>query len=473
MNLLKLLPLAPLLYGTLTRPALAQSPAKEQAVRWLDVEVGKSRIVTESRDLAKIVISDPEVAEVKSLRPGQFQVRGLKVGTTDLWMFYSDDQDHPVTYQVTVTRDISDLIRRVDDIVTGTAPKVYPVGERLVVEGEVSDVETLERVADMAGLYDQEFANVMTVTGDHQVQLSVVFAEVSRTGMRELGFNAGLLGSAGFLSMVAPGGTSTLNAGPGKKPFNFNQNYATTNGYNSVQGNITQAVTSPWSVLGILDLDGLAIFGLLDALEQSNLTKILAQPTLVALSGQQAEFLAGGEVPLAISTQDQISLQFKDYGIKLVFVPTVLGGEVVDMRVYAEVSEVDESGSVTIGSNDIPAFVTRKASSHIRLRSGMTFAMAGLLSERTDFSRKAVPILGEIPIVGALFRTTSHEREERELMIFVTPRLVRPMAASEVPPPPGTTEDNNPNDFELFLMGLDHKAGSRSAEPTGPIGMER
>ena len=462
------------------RPAAAQNTP----VEWVDIEIGQSYVHRESRDIARILVSDESICELKGLRPGQFQVRGLEVGSTDLWVWYASDPDNPVSYQITVHRDLSDLIRRIDQIVPEAPPRVYPLDERLVVEGEVPDVETLERVASVARIYDEDFVNLMTVGGDHQVQISVIFAEVSRTGMRELGFNAAVFTPDGLFGMLTPGGSMSI------EPFRNAPNAALVSsdtrsitGSSSDRTSIAQtAMASNWYSLstGVFSFMGMGsigvdkiLLGMLSALEQNSLTKVLAQPTLVALSGQQAEFLAGGEVPLPIVLQDSVGFEYKDYGIKLVFVPTVLAGDVIDLRIMTEVSEVDNSIDLQLGSVAVPGFLTRKGSSHLRIGDGMTFAMAGLLSETVRYSKASVPLLGEIPVVGTLFRYTTHAREERELMIFVTPRLVRPLAPEDVPLAPGMTEDNNPNDFELFLMGLDHRSGSRSAEPTGPIGLER
>lgn len=468
MKLLHSLALLPLTFAAVT--ASPPAMAEEAPSRWIDIEVGKSYIHRETREITRLVASDPEIAEIKGLRPGQFQVRGVSVGSTDLWVWYNDDQDHPVVYQITVHQDLSDFIRRVDQTVGSKPPRVYPLADRLVVEGEVQDVETLERVANIARIYDDKFINLMTVAGDNQVQLNVVFAEVSRSGLRELGFNYGLVGEESFLSMITPGGTSTLTAGPAQKPYNFAP-FADSG--NNIQGNLDVAAAGAYTVMGAQAIGSYALVSMLNALEENSLTKVLAQPTLVALSGQKAEFLAGGETPIALATRDTISVDYKDYGVKLVFVPTVLAGDVVDLRVFAEVSELDPSTSVAIGSTVLPGLLVRKASSHLRLGNGTTFAMAGMLSETTSYTRQAVPLLGEIPLIGALFRSTSHARDERELVMFVTPKLVRPLGVGEVPPAPGTTENNNPNDFEFFLMGMDHAAGSRTAQPTGPIGLER
>jgi pilus assembly protein CpaC len=157
----------------------------------------------------------------------------------------------------------------------------------------------------------------------------------------------------------------------------------------------------------------------------------------------------------------------------VVFVPTVLADNVIDVQVEMEMSEVDNSVTTKLAGISVPGFVSRKAKSHVRLQSGMSFAIAGLLTETVSMQRDEVPGLGRIPVIGALFRSISHTREETELVIFVTPRLVRPLAPDEIPPLPGTTENNNPSDLSLFLLGADRRFGSRTATPTGSVGLKR
>jgi pilus assembly protein CpaC len=455
----------------------AHAQDRRKVTEWLDVPVGQSFIYQDSRTIARILISDPEVAEIKLLEQGQFQVRGIGVGSTDLWVWFRDDVNKPVNYQLTVHEDLSNLVRRVDDIAPGgNPPRVYPLNDRLVVEGDVPDLETLERVSQVASVYDPEFVNLMSVTGDHQVQLEVVFAEVNRSGLREMGFNA-LYGNDGT---VGAGMTS---------PATFASGYASRFESAEINGGYVLApTTGTFNLIGTF-ASPLDLAAIMSVMEQNNISKILARPTLVALSGQQAEFLAGGEIPIPVQQQgNKISLEFKEYGVKLVFVPTVLGNEVVDMRVYVEYSEVDSATAIRLTGIEIPGFVTRKSSSHLRIESGMTFAMAGMLNETVRMTRAKVPILGDIPIVGSLFRYVQHKRNETELMIFVTPRLVRPMAPGEVPAYPGSQVDNNPNDFELFLLGLDHRTSTSnegggsgaprtyadpSFAPAGEVGLAR
>ncbi len=428
----------------------------ESLSRWLDVELGQSVVEKGEGPIARVLISDPSVAEVKLLEEEQIQVRGVQVGTTDLWVWYREAPTVPVTYELNVHVDLTELERRVEAAVSGDAPRAYPMKGRLVLDGPVPDVQTLERVAAIARVYDPEFVNLMSVPGDNQVQLHVVFAEVSRTGVREMGFNGYLVGNDVQAGFYGPNvGDSVEVAGAGGAISSF---FPTSGAF---------------QVMGAAVIDDILLAAFLGALEENNLSKVLAEPTLVALSGQEAKFLSGGRVPIAISTYDNIRVQFEEYGIKLVFVPTVLADDVIDLRVYMEVSEIDNTQAIQAGGLPIPGFISRQGSSHLRIQDGMTFAMAGLLSEEVRHDRSELPLLGRIPLIGALFRYVKHDREETEIVIFVTPRLVRPMAANEVPLPPTAREDNNPSDLRLFLLGSDRRSNDRQPEVGGPVGMER
>jgi pilus assembly protein CpaC len=458
MRMLKLLACT-LLFFTLSVPAQAQESRDNEELR---IERGHSFIYDRGRVIKQIILGDPDVISVESLSPTQFRIKGLAVGTTDLWVVYTDNPNAPVSYNIVIQQDLSQLIERIDAIVgdAGSTPQAYPINGRLVLEGSVPSVQKLEQIAAVAELYDEEFVNLMSVGGDHQVQLQVVFAEVNRSGLRQMGLNA--LYGDNFLGigMQTPGqvGSSLVSR---------------TDISNINAGQTVASSADAFNVLGIFGAP-INLSAILSVLEQNGVSKTLAQPTLTALSGQQAEFLVGGEVPIPVAqTGARISVEYREYGVKLTFVPTVLGEEVIDVRVYMEVSDVDSNNAVRLTGIEIPAFTSRKSSSHLRVESGKTFAMAGMLQETSRSTIQRVPLLGEIPLIGALFRTVDHERDETELMIFVTPRLVRPMSPEDLPALPGTTENYNPNDFELFLLGLDHQAGSRTAEPTGPIGLER
>ncbi len=436
--------------------------AQEERADWLDIELGKSVVLETPRTPTAIAVTDPDVANPQSLGvASQLQIQGTAIGTTDLVIQFGPGIK-PLIYEVTVHRDLSDLVRRIDSIVEGEPPRVYPLEERIVVEGPVQDLDTLEQVALVARLYDTDFVNLMSVQGDHQVQLEVLFAEVSRTGLRELGFNVLGIVNNNVGSMTGP----TNNVG------NF---YRIATLDDVTNDGLVGAPGAGGFTLGGLGSVGTAQFaGMVQLLDDYKLGKILAQPTLVALSGQQAEFLAGGEIPIpAPSAGGSITIEYKEFGIQLVFVPTVLANNIVDVQVTVEVSELDFSSSTRITGIEVPGLLTRKARTHLRIESGMTFAMAGMLNDTVTYNRAGIPGLGRIPIIGMFFRSTRHVRNETEVVIYVTPRLVRPLAPGEVPAAPGTTENNNPSDIELFLLGIDHRPGSRTASPTGAVGLQR
>ena len=259
--------------------------AQEERADWLDIEVGKSVVLETPRVPTAIAVTNPQVVDFQVLdEASKIQLQGVSIGTTDLIVQFGRGVP-PMIYELTVHRDLSDLIRRIDAIVEGEAPRVFPLGERIVIEGVVDDLDTLEQVALVAAIFDPEFVNLMQVRGDHQVQLEVIFAEVSWTGTRELGLNL-LYGSGGvgtaLISSTAGGALSVTHPG-----------LSATEGVTNTVG---QAFGTGYALGGFFSpIDLAAVISILD---QHQLGKILAQPTLSSLSGQQSSFLAGGQVPI-------------------------------------------------------------------------------------------------------------------------------------------------------------------------------
>jgi pilus assembly protein CpaC len=441
--------------ATTSTLATSTAFAGEDRSDWLDIEMGKSIVLELPQVPRAISVTNPMVADIIQLgAPTRWQIQGKSIGTTDLVIQFSGDIP-PMLYEITVHRDLSDLIRRIDGLIDGVPPKVYPLNERIVVEGAVPDLDTLERISRVAGTYDPDFVNLMTVSGDHQVQLEVIIAEVARTSLRQAGVNLFWSGSQmgaalqnGDIFGTQPGGGFDTAFQP-------------------------RVSLTSWNLTGRI-LSGINIYGALELLDNHNLAKVSAQPTLVTMSGQQAEFLVGGEFPVGFpNAQGNVTIKFKKFGTRLLFIPTVLADEVIDVQLEAELSAVDPGVSVTLNNITVPGLTSRIVKTHVRLRSGMTLAIAGMLSERVANTRDEVPGLGRIPILGMFFRKVVSKREETELMVYVTPRLVRPLAPGELPPILGTTENNNPSDLALFLLGADRRAKSRTAEPTGDVGLQR
>src|SRR5262245_45204999 len=295
-------------------PAVAS--AQEERADWLDIELGKSVVLTTPRVPTAIAITDPAVAVAVTLgAANKIQVQGVSIGTTDLVVQYGPGV-LPTIYEITVHRDLSDLVRRIDSIVEGEPPRVYPLGERIVVEGPVDDLDTLEQVALVARIYDENFVNLMQVRGDHQVQLEVLFAEVSRTAARELGLNI-LYGDQVF-------GAGLIGPVSGAVQF-ANQQMFDTFRSTAEDGFVGTPVIGGMSIGGYSQ--EFKVAGVIGALDDYKVGKILAQPTLLALSGQKSEFLAGGEIPIPTpqggGAGTTITIVFKEYGVKLWFIPTV------------------------------------------------------------------------------------------------------------------------------------------------------
>lgn len=437
-------------------PAFAQDAEgadldRPERPNWLDVELGKSIVIELDRTPKNVAVTNADVADAVQFGSVRtWQIQGRAIGSTDFVVNFGDGP--PVIYEITVHRDLSDLIRRIDRIVGNSSLRIYPLDERIVVEGMVDDLDTLERVAGVAEIYDPEFINLMGVGGDHQVQLEVLFAEVTRNGTREMGINLLYLPRGLQLGLVD--GT-------------FLQDPATFAPLDlpTFQG--------PFNLLGQIG-GGVNLLAAITLLDNYGLAKLIAQPTAVALSGQKTEFLSGGEIPLAVpNAMGMVTIRFHNYGTQLSFIPTVLSNGVIDIRMEMSLSEVDEGVAVRQAGVSVPGFSSRRVKGHVRLRDGETFAIAGLLSERITMSRDAVPGLGRIPVLGMFFRRITHFREERETLIYITPRIVRPLGPGEVPPVLGSTENNNPNDLAFFLLGLGHQPGSRTAQPTGEVGLHR
>ena len=213
---------------------------------------------------------------------------------------------------------------------------------------------------------------------------------------------------------------------------------------------------------------------MLSLLESNALAKVLAEPTLVTLSGQEAKFLAGGEIPIPLpSTLGMVTVDWKKFGIQLNFTPTVISEDTIHLKLATEVSDIDPTVAVTIAGSTIPGLSTRQSETTVRLGNGQSFAIAGLLSDKVRSQIQQLPFLGSIPILGALFRSSQYQRQESELLVIITAHLVEPLAPHQVPPLPTDFEMNDPSNFQLFLMGMDGSptgATVKTASAGGPSG---
>ncbi len=400
----------------------------------LNLVVGKSVVLRSQKPFRRASLANPEIATTLVLSPKQLYVSGKTLGVTNL-TFWGNDGKVFAVYDVHIVPDIDQLKAQLHDLFPEEKDiQVRAAHDHITLAGSVSGPNLLTQVLDLAESYAPEkVKNLMSVQGVQQVMLEVTIAEMQRGLLRRLGVNMSRigprqesfsLGTLNDLSSFATKGDGTLEL-------------------------FTSAATN--FVFGFgLGTDQLTIF--LDALKRHNLTKILAEPTLVVISGQEANFLAGGEFPVPIpQALGTTTIEYKEFGVSLNFAPTVLSGGKIALKIAPEVSELDFSGGITTNSFLIPAILSRKVETVIELMDGQSFAIAGLMQENVEESINKYPVLGDLPILGALFRSSSFQKKETELVIIVTAHLVKPLDKKTQTLP--TDAYLEPNDFEFMLMG--------------------
>jgi pilus assembly protein CpaC len=424
-----------------TSPPAIRIDREVGAVKNLALETGQNRLLLLSEPIGRVSVADPKIADLKVITPTQLLLTSRGVGSTDMTLW--NKRDEALVIALLVTRNLDRLRSQLLEFFPTEKISVSAAGDLIVLSGEVSDVRVPERAAEVAQLHADKVANLIHVVGNQQVQLEVKFAEVSRSGLRELGLNVFHQDAGGRFV----GGISAPSVPP--------------DAFFAVPGTGTAAKPPvPSSAIGggfSLFFSGLPNFpfsAILTALESSGLAKMLAEPTLVALSGQEAKFLVGGEFPIPMSTGlGQVAVQWKKFGIILNFTPTVISDGALHLKLQTEVSDVDPTRSVTIGGFSIPGLTSRQSETTVRLADGQSFAIAGLLSDRVRSQVQRIPFLGDLPILGVLFRSVSYQRDESELLVVVTAHLARPVSPHEAPRLPTDNELNDPNDIQLFLFG--------------------
>lgn len=429
------------------------------SARKLSVTLGKSVVVESPVGIARASLANPAVADVVVLSPRQVYVTGTGVGATNLTLWKTDTEVYRI-FDISVAPDLVDLKEQLHQLFPEeTGVRVSSSRDHLTLSGTVSSSTRLSHVISVAEAYAPEkVVNLLQVGGVQQVMLEVRVAEMNRELVRRLGVNMGFIDSAGN-----NWGVTTLNdlsAVVSVRDATFSPSSFAT-------------AATPWGYVPVLanailrfSKNGNSWTGFIDALQANGLVKILAEPTLVALSGQEANFLAGGEFPVPVpQTLGTTTIQFKKFGVGLNFTPTVLGDKLISMRVSPEVSELDFTNAIVIQGFLIPAISTRRASTVVELRDGQSFAIAGLMRSTVREKLSKYPVLGEIPILGSLFRSSSYQKNESELIIIVTPRLVRPLDGSKAVLP--TDSFIEPSELDFYGMGRAEgkaTAGPRSLE---------
>jgi pilus assembly protein CpaC len=426
-------------------PAAAQT-AQTKPVNEVALSVGTGRLVRLDGAMNDLFIANPGVADVQVRSSNQIYIFGKAAGETTV---YATNNAGRVVYSATVR--VGQNIGSIDEMLKVAMPhadiQVMPMNGFVLLTGTVAtpaDVEDASRLVEaFVGTGTQVMSRLKTAT-PLQVMLKVTIAEVSRSLTRNVGVN--------FEAFDATGGFNFAMA-RGRDFINDQGQFVRPEGVDNI------------NIMG--KLLGLNITSALDLSEQNGLVTVLAEPTLVALSGETASFLAGGEFPIPIAQGlNSTSIEFKQYGVSLSFSPTVLESGRISMRVRPEVSEISSEGAVTLGGFEIPGLTTRRTETTVELGSGQSFMIGGLLRNNGNNSMTKTPFLGSLPVIGALFRSNAFRRNETELVIMVTPYLVKPVSASRVALP--TDGFRTSPDADRLLLDSAHTGRSGETRP-GPV----
>ncbi|MCA9254073.1 MAG: type II and III secretion system protein family protein [Phycisphaerales bacterium] len=411
----------------------------------LKLSVDSSSTIELDKPVDAAGITDPDIADLIVLTPKKLMLVGKNAGATQLRLRTGEDVSVHHVHVEPNTQVLNDLIRSVApsaDIHIGS------VKGQIVLSGRVSDVMDVTRIEDLAKAYQGgPVINHLNVAGVQQTLLRVVVAEVNKDAARQLGVNWGFGGSDLSRDLFFTNNLNQLN------PTNFGSNGLTDVLNGQLTYNLAPAATGGLTNFSIgFPKAELQFF--MNALRENSLGRTLAEPNLVAISGQTATFLAGGEVPIPVSqggaTAGAITIDYNEFGVRLAFTPTVIGGQLIRLHVMSEVSDAVPQAQQF---NGLPtfSFQTRRVESTVECGNGQTFAMAGLLDDSIRAVSSKIPGLGDLPILGSLFSSVDYQRSKTELVVLVTPELVAPLDPGQVTTYPGA-DITEPNDYQLFML---------------------
>ncbi|WP_322889859.1 MULTISPECIES: type II and III secretion system protein family protein [unclassified Yoonia] len=427
---------------TAAAPAVAQDGTlrvlRGAASSALEVPMNRAVVVESDVPFTELSIANPGIADISSLSDRTIYVLGKEPGRTTLTLLGADGR-LITNVEVHVSPDMAEFKERLTQILPGENIEVRTANDGIVLSGTVSSTARLDRALDLAQRYAPDrVSNLMSVGGTQQVMLKVRFAEMQRSVSKALSSSLALSGPSLQNNRSIRGGTNT-SVGNGGIGGALNNAVPTINANNG-------------AFLFGFDAGGVEVGLLLEALESRGVVRSLAEPNLTALSGQQATFLAGGEYPVPVANDEgSITVEFKPFGVELNFTPRVVDGDIINLELLAAVSSIDPSNSFSANGFEIAAFSRRETSTTVEMRDGESFAIAGLLSDDfTDLSGQ-VPWIGDVPILGALFRSAEYARRQTELVIIVTPHLVSPTRGQALALP--TDRVRPPTEQDLFLFG--------------------
>lgn len=427
--------------GIVTPTALPSLPSGNVVTAaGVQLTVGKSSVLRLPETATRLSIGNPEVADVMLINPREVYLLGKKPGTTNLFVWTPSGST--TIRDVDVHVDVHHLQARLKRFVpSAESLQVEALSDRIVLSGQVSDALKAQRLVHLSEAFNSgvKVINLLRIDGAQQVMLEVKVAEVSKTLLEQIGVDLDITRTTGgtsirFLSQLLSSGSSSIS-------------FTRPDGRTSVTVNADM---------------------------KKGLVKVLAEPTITAINGQEGSFLAGGKIFIPVPQTSSsggtvITLEEKEFGVGLRFLPTVLEDGVINLRVTPEVSELSQIGTTITGltgqTSLLPSITTRRASTTVQLRDGESFAIGGLIKSNVSQSIKAIPLLGDIPVLGALFRSTAFQTEKSELMFIVTPRLAKPLSTAQTLP---TDRYIQPSRAEMLLEGRLEGRGPEPAMPAAP-----
>lgn len=447
----------------------------------LVIPVGRSVLVNVDADMGEVIVADPNIADVYVHGKNKISIIGKDLGRTTVRAF---DENSGLVKEVDVTvgYDLPAIRKALKEFLPYENIGVETVNTNIALTGDVSSSAAIDKALKIVdefvtpstgkqGLekavdYRPKILNLMQVSTGQQVMLRVRVGEIQRNAVKDLGIDLQAFKDVGNTAFQIGTGTGILglpDPATGIQNFDFGQFNLTGKELRGTFGGVYQNGTRT------------GVSGMLQALERNGLFKVLAEPNLVSLSGEQSQFLAGGEIPIPVANGlDNISIEYKPFGVSVKFTPYVLSENRIRVSVEPEVSEISATGAIQVDGFEIPALTTRRAQTVVELAPGESFMIAGLISDRMSSSIDQIPGVSEIPIFSALFRSSSYQREETELVLAVTPYMVDPLAASDVKLP---TDNFRPASvMESFFYGAlgsmsgDASKTGQTPQVEGPIG---
>jgi pilus assembly protein CpaC len=446
-------------------PAVAAPQVVAPAAMQLQLEVGKGRLVKLDRPANSVFLADPAIADIQVKSPSLVYVVGKGAGETTLFAV-GDREEVILNVALSVRHNVDRLRQTLRDMLPDSAVEIGSMGDALVLEGAVRSAAEAEDVRRFAARFvpdENQLVNKLRIEAPNQVNLRVRVAEMSREVIKQLGVNWESVFTPGQFAFGLATGAPVLNppftlpANNPIKEFLTRRDLGNGLGTGATANNAIASVSTRR-----IDLNAL-----IDALDREGLVTILAEPNLTATSGETASFLAGGEFPIPVPQGlNTITIEFKKFGVSLDFQANIGKTDRINLRVRPEVSQLSSSGAVTIRDLTIPALTTRRAETTVELGSGQSFAIAGLLQNNVSQNLDKFPGLGDLPVLGPLFRSSRFQRNESELVIIVTPYLVRPVSTGKLMA--ATDGFTAPTDAERYLKGATYRP-QPAPRPSAPL----